>query len=116
MIKVVLEMKKRKDLTREQFKNYWLNHHKNLELASLKRDPVKKIVVSFSTGEVINGKELPYDALVELYFDSIEDMKAQFAGDRDELMLKDEVNFIDPAAPRVFVLTEEYVIGEKGKT
>jgi uncharacterized protein (TIGR02118 family) len=113
MLKVVIPMKKRPDLTCQQFKDYWLNHHKKLELDSLKRDPVRKIVVSFATGEVIGAKKLPYDALVELYFDNVKDMHAQFSGDRDHLMLEDEINFIDPLDPRVFVVTEEYVIGEK---
>jgi uncharacterized protein (TIGR02118 family) len=113
MLKVVIPMKKRPDLSFEQFKNYWLTNHKKLELDCLKRDPCRKIVVSFATGEVIGAKKPPYDALVELYFDNIKDMHAQFSGDRDRLMLEDEKNFIDPLDPRVFVVTEEYVIGEK---
>jgi uncharacterized protein (TIGR02118 family) len=113
VIKVVIPMKKRKDLTFAQFKNYWLNNHKKLELDSLKRDPVTKIVVSFATGEVIGARELPYDALVELYFNNIEDMRAQFSGERDSIMLEDEKNFIDPLDPRIFVVTEEHIIGEK---
>jgi uncharacterized protein (TIGR02118 family) len=112
-IKVVIPMKKRPDLTFLQFKDYWLNHHKNLELDSLKRDPVKKIVVSFATGEVMGAPKPPYDALVELYFASIEDMRKQFSGNRDRVMIEDEKNFIDPLDPRVFVVTEEFIIGEK---
>ena len=113
MVKVAIVMYKRKDLTREQFKDYWLNHHKKLELDSLRRDPVRKIVVSFATDVVLGAKEIPWDALVELYFDSVEDMKKQFAGVRDSIMFEDEKNFIDHSEPRILVLTEEYVIGEK---
>jgi uncharacterized protein (TIGR02118 family) len=113
MVKVAIVMYKRKDLTREQFKNYWLNHHKKLELDSLRRDPVRKIVVSFATDVVMGAKDVPWDALVELYFDSVEDMKKQFAGVRDSIMFEDEKNFIDHSEPRILVLTEEYVIGEK---
>jgi len=113
MVKVTIWINRRKDLTREQFKHYWLTNHRKLELDSLKKDPIRKIVVSFATGEVIGAKEPPYDALVELYFDSVEDMRAQFAGARDETMFEDEKNFVDHSLSRIFVVTEEVIIGEK---
>jgi len=113
MVKVVVMAKKRQDFTREQFKNYWMTKHRELELDALERDQVRKIVVSFATGEVIGAENPPYDALVEIYFDNIEDMKTQFAGDRDGIMLEDERNFIDPLAPRIFMVMEEVLIGEK---
>ena len=54
----------------------------------------------------------PFDGMVELYFDSIEEMKAQWSGAQDEIMKEDEKNFCDPNY-RVFVLTDEHVIAEK---
>ena len=105
-------MQRRKDLTREQFKNYWLTRHKQLELDSLREDPVRKIVVSFTTDEELLG-EPAFDAMVELYFDSVQDMRDQFGGSRDAIMLEDEKNFIDLSVPRIMTVTEEYLIGEK---
>ena len=113
MIKVVGFVKRRKDLTREQFKDYWLNNHSKLEKESVETTYTRKIVASFATGEKLREEEPIFDGMVELYFDSIEDMRAQFAGQRREVMRKDEENFVDLSEEPVFVITEEYLIAEK---
>ncbi len=112
MIKVVGFVRKRKDLTREQFKDYWLNNHNKLEKESTEKNPVRKIVASFATGEKLMGEEPFFDGMVELYFASVEEMKAQMAGPQPRIMKEDEKNFCDPDY-RVFVLTEEYIMAEK---
>ena len=112
MIKVVRFVKKRDDITREQFKEYWLTKHSQLERVVLEKSPVKKIVATFATGELISG-ELSFDGFAELYFDSVEDMQTMFASDIPAMMRKDEENFVDMAVEPVRVVTEEYVIGEK---
>jgi hypothetical protein len=61
MIKVVRFVKRRKDLTREEFKAYWLNKHSQLEKMVMEKTPMRKIVASFATGELIGGKEPPFD-------------------------------------------------------
>ena len=114
MIKVVRFVKKRDDITREQFKEYWLTRHAQLEQIVLEKSPVRKIVASFATGELISGA-LPFDGFAELYFDSLEDMRAMFASDIPAMMRKDEENFVDMTVEPVRVVTEEYVIGEKEK-
>jgi len=110
MIKVIGFVRKREDLTVQQFRDYWLNEHIKLERASLENNPVRKIVASFVTEELI-GKT-PFDGMVELYFDSLEDMKKQWSGEQDAIMQEDEKNFCDPDY-RVFALTDEYVIAER---
>ena len=106
MIKLVHFVKKRKDLTPEQFKDYWLNKHSQVEKLVLEKTKIKKILASFTI-----GKEPPFDGMVELYFDSMEDLRAP--GDPEVLakLRKDEENFIDLSEKRVFVATEEYLIG-----
>ena len=110
MVKIVGFLRKRQDLTFKEFKDYWLNKHSKLEKESLKDNPVKKIVATFAENELIG--QAPFDGMVELYFDSIEEMKAQWSGAQDEIMKEDEKNFCDPNY-RVFVLTDEHVIAEK---
>ena len=111
MIKAVGFVKKRKDFTSEQFKEYWLNNHSKLEKESVQKNPVRKIVASFVMGEAI-GKA-PFDGMVELYWASVEDMKAQFAGPQRAIMREDEKNSCDLSEEPVFVITEEYVMAEK---
>ena len=113
MIKLVRFVTKRKDLTQEEFKDYWLNEHSKLEDMVLEKTPMRNIVASFATGEMIGGEELPFDGMAELYFDSIEDMKAVFASEIPGIMLKDEENFVDKSVEPIRIVTEEYVIGEK---
>ena len=74
MYKMVGLVKRRPDLTLEQFKDYWLNEHIKLEKESLQRNPIRKIVASFVTDEKLFG-ESAFDGMVELYFDTIEDMR-----------------------------------------
>jgi uncharacterized protein (TIGR02118 family) len=113
MIKVVRFIKRRKDLTQEQFKDYWLKEHSKLEKMVIERTPTRKIVASFATGDMIGGSEPPFDGMVELYYDSIEDMKASFAGDIPSIMLADEKNFVDHSEPPVRAVTEEYLMSER---
>jgi uncharacterized protein (TIGR02118 family) len=107
MVKVIGFVKKREDLTLQQFKDYWLNKHSKLEKEAIENTPIKRIVASFVTEELIGT--VPFDGMVELYFDSIEEMKAMWSGTQDETMQEDEKNFCDPDY-RVFALTEEYII------
>jgi uncharacterized protein (TIGR02118 family) len=113
MIKVVRFVKRRKDLTQEQFKQYWLKEHSKLETIVMAKTPVKKIVASFATGEMIGGAEPLFDGMVELYYDSIDDMKNAFGGDIPAMMRKDEENFVDLSEPAVRVVTEEYIMNER---
>jgi len=112
-IKVVRFVKKRKDMTREQFKAYWLNEHSKLEKIVVEKTPVKKIVASFATGDMIGGEAPPFDGMVELYYDTIEDMRAAFAGDIPAMMRKDEENFVDLSEKPVRLVTEEYLPTER---
>jgi uncharacterized protein (TIGR02118 family) len=109
MIKKIGLVKKRQDLTRQQFKEYWLNNHSKLEKESAQNNPVRRIVASFVVGE----NPAPFDGMVELYWDNEEDMKAQAAGGQGKIMAADEKNFCDQSAAPVFVVAEEYVMAEK---
>ena len=110
MVKVVRFVKRRKDLTHEQFKAYWLNKHSQLEKMVMEKTPMRKIVATFPTGETVGGKEPPFDGMVELYFDSIEDMRATFASEIPKIMRRDEENFVDLSGEAIRVVTEEYVM------
>jgi uncharacterized protein (TIGR02118 family) len=98
MIKLMVFVKKRSDMTREQFKDYWVHKHSELEKKIFARGRVKQIVATF-IGATLVG-ELAYDGFVELYFDGREDLEATLQED-DDVMKKDEADFCDlaPATP-----------------
>ena len=113
MIKTVRFVRKRRDMTRDEFKEYWLTKHLEIEKIALQKTKVRKITASFATGELKGGRELPFDGLAEIYFDSIGDLKAHYETEfhKSGVMRKDEENFVDMAADPIRVVTEEYVVG-----
>lgn len=110
MIKVIGMVRKRADMTHAEFKDYWLNQHSRLERASLGTNPVRRIVANFWTANLID--EAPCDGMVELYYDSIEDMQAVWGSGHDDEMRADEANFCAPDF-RIFFIAEEIEIGRR---
>jgi len=116
-IKIVGFVKKRPDLTFEQFKEYWLTKHSILEKDNVANNPVRKIVASFPTEQSLRAgygdQDRMFDGMVELYFANMEDLQKHMSTGQREVMRKDEENFIDLTVDPVFILTEEYVMAEK---
>ena len=108
MIKVVGLVRKRPDMSHAEFRDYWLNRHSRLEQASLASNPVRRIVANFWREDVVG--EAPFHGMVELYYDSIEDMRRVWGSGHDDEMRADEANFCDPGY-RIFFIAEEVEIG-----
>jgi len=112
MVKAVMFFKRRKDLTRDQFREYWLTNHSKLEKENVENKWVRKIVVSFAIEDDSLG-EPPWDGMVELYFDSIEDMKNDIQGAQRKIMYADEENFVDHSFPEMLAVTQEFLVAIK---
>jgi uncharacterized protein (TIGR02118 family) len=110
LIKVVGLVKRKPGMSREAFKDYWLNQHSRLEKTSLAQNPVRRIVANFVEEDLI--EEAPFDGMVELYFDNIEQMRSQWGSGHDDTMKADEANFCDPAY-RIFFIVDEVEIGRR---
>jgi len=104
-VKIVRTVYKRKDLSHPQFKDYWLKNHAKLEDRVIVESPVQRIVASFAIPEP--GKDPAFDGMVELYFKSVEDVRALFASPIPAMMRKDEENFVQMDAPAIRVVCEE---------
>ena len=104
-LKIVRTVYRRKDLTHQQFKDYWLKNHARLEDRVIAESPVQRIVATFAIPEP--GKDPAFDGMVELYFKSAEDIRAMFAGPIPAMMRKDEENFVQMDAPAIRVVCEE---------
>ncbi|OGT79789.1 MAG: hypothetical protein A3H91_08215 [Gammaproteobacteria bacterium RIFCSPLOWO2_02_FULL_61_13] len=112
MYKIIRMVKRRKDLTLAQFKDYWLTRHAGLQRRSLDMAPVRKVVASFSTGEVaLGGAEAQFDAMSAVYFNSIEDLRAAQAGAAGKMLTEDEKNFVDHAP--INIVAEEFIMSQK---
>ena len=110
-LKIIRTVFRRRDLSRAQFKDYWLNTHSKLEDKVIETTEMQRIVATFAVDEY--REEPDFDGMVELYFNRIEDIRAMFAGTVPAMMRKDEENFVQMDAPAVRLVAEEYLIGEK---
>jgi len=112
MVKVIGMVRKRADMTHAEFRDYWLNRHSKLEKASLATNPVRRIVANLWQENMID--QAPFDGMVELYYDSMEDMRSIWNSGHDDTMRADEANFCDPSF-RVFCIVEEIEIGRQSR-
>jgi uncharacterized protein (TIGR02118 family) len=110
LVKVVGLVKRKPGMSAQAFKKYWINEHSRLEKTSLKRNPVRRIVANFVAENLID--EAPFDGMVELYFDDMEQFRAQWSSGHDETMKADEANFCDPSF-RIFFIVDEVEIGSR---
>jgi len=110
-LKIIRAVCRRHDLSRAQFRDYWLNTHSKLEDKVIATTDMQRIVATFAVDEY--REEPDFDGMVELYFSRIEDIRAMFAGPVPAMMREDEENFVQMDAPAVRLVAEEYLIGEK---
>lgn len=108
-IKIIRTVYRRRDLSHRQFKDYWLQNHSKLEDRVIAQSPVQRIVATFAVPEP--GRDPAFDGMVELYFASVADIRAMFAGPIPAMMRKDEENFVQMDAPAVRLVAEEFGAG-----
>jgi len=110
MIKLAILLKRRKDMTHQEFLNYRRDIHAPLLLSIPEtKQYVRKFV--FSAPVEAPGYPDPiYDAMVEAWFDSLDDLNAFFLSDNFVNKVDpDHVNFLDVDAA-VRLVTEEAVV------
>jgi len=114
MVKIVRLVKRRADLTLAQFKAYWLTRHAEHERRAIETTPLQKVVASIATGEVaLGGTVPPFDGMVALYFNNLEDARAMFSGPATAAMREDAKNFVDMSLAPPQVFADEYLMSEK---
>ena len=122
MVKLVYCVRKRSDLSDEEFRNYWLNRHGPLvaKLApglDLKRY-VQSHTMTLELHELIRAtRELKehYDGLAELWWESMDAFIDAYSSpegmEADAALREDEARFIDFADSCIF-FTEEHTVYE----
>ncbi len=120
MIKFVYCVRRRPELTFEEFAKYWLEKHGPLVRSFAKALRAKRYVQSHTLKTELNnyaqlprGTREPYDGITEVWWDSAEDLAAALQspeGQKANLTLtEDEGRFCDLPKCSVF-FTEEHTI------
>jgi uncharacterized protein (TIGR02118 family) len=124
MIKLTFCLRRRKDLSYEEFHDYWLNKHGPLVRTQMKALKIRKYVqvhqlnepeFNAAIGKSRNAPE-PYDGVAELWYDSVESIsengQTPEAREAGRILLEDERNFIDLENSPLWFNEEHVIIPE----
>ena len=119
MIKLVFCVRKRADVSDDEFHKYWLEEHGPLVRRYADAIGARKYIQSHTVEPELNraleegrGLSKAYDGITEVWWDSAETMKALSTPEglkANEALKEDEAKFIDLSQSRVF-MTEEHLI------
>ena len=114
MIKFTIILRRKTDLTHEQFVDHHRNVHAGLfsSLTEVQQN-VRRYVQCHSTGDQLPGlPDSKIDGTTELWFDNLEGLAAVFTSPRYmEIIRPDEASFLDLHACEFLISTEHTVIG-----
>jgi uncharacterized protein (TIGR02118 family) len=112
MIKLVFTLRRREDMTREEFQRYWREQHAPLVKRHADALQIRRYVQVHARDTDLDqavagarGSEPRfYDGVAELWWDSLEELVAAFSSDAGQAasqeLLEDEQRFIDlPRSP-----------------
>lgn len=122
MIKMNFCVRKRDDISEENFHNYWLNEHGPLVKSHRKSLCILKYCQSHAVfpelGDMARsqrGMESKYDGVAELWWENVDVLQAALMSDEGlqagSELIEDEAKFIDLAKSTIF-FSEEHVIFE----
>ena len=124
MVKMIFAIRRLPHLSPEVFHRYWRENHGRLARKNLPALRVKRYVQTHTIDTPFNevlresrGGGEPYDGVVELWWDSIEDLEAAFATTEgvkaSRELLEDEKRFIDLPRSSMWFAEEEVFIGQR---
>ncbi|MGI9318674.1 MAG: EthD domain-containing protein [bacterium] len=117
MIKFVMCITRHPEMTREEFKDYWMNKHGPFFMENAGAMRAKKYLQSHTVDTPLNeglrssrGMLPEYDGVAEVWFESEEElMGAMDSPEGQKLsaaLLEDEGNFIDHSRSSAFIVKE----------
>ena len=121
MLKITFCLRRRPDLTPEQFDAYWCDRHAPLVRKHARVLRIARYVQSTrlesdlaGIAATVRGAPEPFDGVAELWFRSREDFQAGFATVEGRAagkeLLADEKHFIDLKASPIWVSSEREII------
>jgi len=119
-VKLLFCLRRRADLTREQFSAYWHGAHGRLGVELARQLGYSRYVQSHTLSIPLNdalrasrGGPEPYDGVVELWFDDLAAVERSFGTPEGRAaarrLMADEANFVDVAASPIFLVTERHM-------
>jgi uncharacterized protein (TIGR02118 family) len=123
MIKLVFVIRRREDLSPEEFHRYWLEEHGPLAGRLLDELGARRYVQTHTVGTDLNGALAAsrgtteaYDGLAEIWWDSLDALLAVTSSEEgqraNEMLAADEAKFIDFERSSFFI-TEEHQLLER---
>ena len=122
MIKLVFCLRRRPELSREEFQRYWYETHAPLVRKHAEILGIRRYIQVHSTDNPLNapiqrsrGAPAEYDGVAELWYDSFEAMAANRSPEgtaAGRALLEDEAKFIDLANSPLWFAEERAIIGE----
>jgi hypothetical protein len=113
MFKVVLTVKRKAGLTREQYRDRYESGHVPMAIAQLPTlRKYKRNFVQMPAG----AKETPFDSITEFYFEdeaAWDATKKLVAGAAGDILAADEAEFMDRRTMRFYVVDERESIIER---
>lgn len=116
MIKLIVAVRKRADMSVEEFQQHWRTRHAPLVKNNAATSKyVRKYVQCHTRLDQYADGEVAFDGTAELWFDSVADKDAFFS-DPDYLrdVQPDEERFADMSRTVFFVTEEEFVLDTTG--
>jgi uncharacterized protein (TIGR02118 family) len=121
VIKLVFNLRRRSDLTREEFQRYWLEQHGPLVRSYAEVLGIRRYVQVHTLDDHLHAalrasRQAPeaYDGVAELWYDSLDALVAVVATDEGRAaalaLLEDERRFIDHASSPLWLAEEHPII------
>jgi hypothetical protein len=120
VVKLVYVIRRRGDLSAEEFRRYWLEVHAPKVINVAKDIRARRYIQSHALDTPLNqafaesrGLSQMYDGITEVWWDSLDELMVGASTPEGlaayEMLLEDERQFIDHAASTIF-MTEEHEI------
>jgi uncharacterized protein (TIGR02118 family) len=120
VIKLVYILRRREDVSPEEFRQYWLEKHGPLVRSFAEALKARKYIQSHTIETPLNdalvsgrGMSEFYDGITEVWWESLDDLSAAVAtpegAESGRRLAEDEAQFIDLPKSTIF-LTEEHTI------
>lgn len=122
MIKVTYALRRRSELSREDFQRYWRETHAPLVRERAGVLGIRRYVQAHTIATPLDdalrdsrgGSVEPYDGVAELWWESVDELAASMStpegAQAARELLEDEANFIDLAASPIWVTSENLVL------
>jgi uncharacterized protein (TIGR02118 family) len=107
VVKLVYCIRRKPDLSRDQFIRYWAEIHGPI---GARIPGVRKLVQSYTVAVPGDGRPADFDGMAELWFDDVAAILAARQSAEWAASTADEANFVEPSGSAYFVSEERRIL------